>query len=376
MSWLFSRRLIDENLSRLRGRIQSEAKRANSLLGSMSPEEQRRWKEWTENWSAVQAIQSSTDEGRLLEDVLLEASIRQWAQGDSCPCDGYGNVDWKTDKSDGVCPSQERHKNRQPTGKFGADASFGAFSPSREGVNFETESNWRPICVSLRCLRALVAEYLQAQSAVEGSYAQLNVMPTPHKFWRNDKMMDHSRLSRFGLTCALLTEADGEALLTAFLEASHARTLASPATVQDSKETDPPCGSRWRGSLAKYDHQELKWKTAQCSLLGDSEEFLETWPRWGTTVDGELYLLPQPALPIYGRESGFFPTPVASMCKGSSIKSLTRKDGRDRTRDRLDHFIYAHHGGKLNPEWVEWLMGWPIGWTDLKPLATDKFPSA
>jgi hypothetical protein len=29
--------------------------------------------------------------------------------------------------------------------------------------------------------------------------------------------------------------------------------------------------------------------------------------------------------------------------------------------------------GKLNPPWVEWLMGWPIGWTDLEPLATDKF---
>lgn len=30
-------------------------------------------------------------------------------------------------------------------------------------------------------------------------------------------------------------------------------------------------------------------------------------------------------------------------------------------------------GGRLNPTWVEWLMGWPQGWTDLKPLATDKF---
>jgi hypothetical protein len=29
-------------------------------------------------------------------------------------------------------------------------------------------------------------------------------------------------------------------------------------------------------------------------------------------------------------------------------------------------------GGQLNPMWVEWLMGWPIGWTDLKPLETDK----
>ena len=27
----------------------------------------------------------------------------------------------------------------------------------------------------------------------------------------------------------------------------------------------------------------------------------------------------------------------------------------------------------LNPEWVEWLMGWPIGWTDLKPLGMVRF---
>jgi hypothetical protein len=33
----------------------------------------------------------------------------------------------------------------------------------------------------------------------------------------------------------------------------------------------------------------------------------------------------------------------------------------------------ALDGGHLNPEWAEWLMGWPIGWTDLKPLAMDKF---
>jgi hypothetical protein len=29
--------------------------------------------------------------------------------------------------------------------------------------------------------------------------------------------------------------------------------------------------------------------------------------------------------------------------------------------------------GPLNPTWVEWLMGWPTGWTDLKQLGTDKF---
>ena len=29
--------------------------------------------------------------------------------------------------------------------------------------------------------------------------------------------------------------------------------------------------------------------------------------------------------------------------------------------------------GRLNPEWVEWLMGWPMGWTELRPLEMDRF---
>jgi hypothetical protein len=70
-----------------------------------------------------------------------------------------------------------------------------------------------------------------------------------------------------------------------------------------------------------------------------------------------------------------WPTPVASMAKGSSPAALTRRSGADRSNDRLDHAVMAMDGGHLNPEWVEWLMGWPIGWTDLRPLATDRFQS-
>lgn len=31
--------------------------------------------------------------------------------------------------------------------------------------------------------------------------------------------------------------------------------------------------------------------------------------------------------------------------------------------------------GYLNPYWVEWLMGWPIGWTALRPLVTARSPT-
>ena len=68
-----------------------------------------------------------------------------------------------------------------------------------------------------------------------------------------------------------------------------------------------------------------------------------------------------------------WPTPVASMHKGSSPASLTRKSGKSRENDRLDHAVMASNGGQLNPTWVEWLMGWPIEWTDLKPSGTGRF---
>jgi hypothetical protein len=33
----------------------------------------------------------------------------------------------------------------------------------------------------------------------------------------------------------------------------------------------------------------------------------------------------------------------------------------------------AGQTGRLNPEFCEWLMGWPVGWTELKPLEMGKF---
>lgn len=64
--------------------------------------------------------------------------------------------------------------------------------------------------------QALVAEYSAATSLDGAPSAPLSVMPTPHRFWRNDKTMEPSQLSLFGLTCAVLTEDHGEALLMWF----------------------------------------------------------------------------------------------------------------------------------------------------------------
>ena len=49
------------------------------------------------------------------------------------------------------------------------------------------------------------------------------------------------------------------------------------------------------------------------------------------------------------------------------------KSGKGRRENGHTPQLPEQVGGQLNPPWVEWLMGWPIGWTDLKPLAMDRF---
>ncbi len=59
------------------------------------------------------------------------------------------------------------------------------------------------------------------------------------------------------------------------------------------------------------------------------------------------------------------------------VARMHKDNGRNPSElDRNSPTLAMQAGGSLNPTWVEWLMGWPLGWTDLKPLATAKYPSA
>lgn len=283
--------------------------------------------------------------------------------------------------------------------------------------------------------QALEAAF-SADTCLDGEpSAQLNVMPTAHPFWHRDKTMEPCRFSRSGLTSRLLTEDHGEALLTWFRVDFLAKTSAPQDQAPASRVPDQDSGGRWRGSFARYDHDACSWKTAQCSLLEDSDGYSETWPKWGSMRNGVAYPLPTRAhrtgvtgsglwptpnaweargggqhpdkrkqgrhqvnlrdavmmwttptvcgnynKPGHGKSgtglataAAKWPTPTASACKGSSPGALKRKNGRSRDNDRLDHAVMSREGGQLNPEWVEWLMGWPIGWTALKPLGMDRF---
>lgn len=66
----------------------------------------------------------------------------------------------------------------------------------------------------------------------------------------------------------------------------------------------------------------------------------------------------------------YFPTPCAQDAKNSTLP-ISQRD-----RDSIPGYLLSNGespGGQLNPDWVEWLMGWPIGWTSLGPLNPEAF---
>jgi len=258
--------------------------------------------------------------------------------------------------------------------------------------------------------QALVEEYLGASSLDGEQSAPLSGSNTQQAYCAPDKMMGFSKLFRFGMTYKPLTESLGEELLTLYLAGFHAKTSQQQEKAQELTENAAGCGEKWHASFAKYSPDLSLWKTPQCSLLGDSEEFWETWPQWGLMRNGECWEQRTLEQTIRGTEYGLSekwatPTTMDKLPPKSQqalLKEATQaRPGRSKPanlRDQVSNMqnwptptahnfketnapseknrntptLAAQAGGKLNPPWVEWLMGWPIGWTDLKPLVMDK----
>ena len=245
--------------------------------------------------------------------------------------------------------------------------------------------------------RALVEEFSAASCSDGEPFAQLSGSPIPQAFCAPDKTTAFSRLSRFGMTFKPLTADRGEELLMSFRAGFHVKTSALQEKAQASTESEAGCGATWRGSLARFDLASSSWKTAQPSLLGDLEESLVTWPRSGMTAGGLCWELVTLERRTGAKGSGLWPTPT--VCGNNNRKGISPKAGdglatavkrfatplaRDwrsgkasqATHEKNSRPLSEQVGGSLNPTWVEWLMGWPLGWTDLKPLETVKFPYA
>lgn len=95
-------------------------------------------------------------------------------------------------------------------------------------------------------------------------------------------------------------------------------------------------------------------------------------PRWGMTASGRIFQPPKLEPRTVDRGFGYWPTPTVedAMRQGSTKAWGEWIEAKRTTCYRLRNAV---GDGYLNPTWVEWLMGWPLGSTDLEPLGMDKY---
>ncbi len=220
--------------------------------------------------------------------------------------------------------------------------------------------------------QALVAEYSAGSSWAGEPCAQLNVKPTLHKFWRNDRMMEASNLSQFGATCAVLTDAHGEALLTLYQVAFRARTSAPQEVAPGLTEHAPGFGEKWQELSVRYDPASSSWRTHRSLWDEDLPACSLTLPTWGLMLNGALWERRTWEHLTTGNDAGLWPTPRKQMTRPCKPR-LNLKNQHKSNLEEVVALEQGTDGGRLNPMWVEWLMGWPIKWTDSQPLETDKF---
>jgi hypothetical protein len=205
---------------------------------------------------------------------------------------------------------------------------------------------------------------------------------------------------------------------------SAADTPASPSVMPGSSEarkTLATSGRRCAELLAKSDPLGYLLKMLLVTSRWDSTRCLLTWKPMATPGGRLLFRLAPKTLPTSDSDSGswlatatakanqlspsmqkhpgcraIWPIPTARDWKDGSAEACKNVPAngllgrvvhqrepvmwgtptaherthtpRQTTRPKDAQYILANQvGGSLNPEWVEWLMGYPAGWTDLKP---------
>ena len=211
---------------------------------------------------------------------------------------------------------------------------------------------------------------------------------------------------------------------------SHARTYQLQEIKQELKQIEADYFSRLPAyqtrslPIAELDPRCV-WRTSQISLLETGEvgqePFTQSWPSEGIIVNGKLYpqvmwahltrgkdggashIWPTPTTKGYGHasegqtlgmrrnvEKGIlseeeaqqmmsctlrpprmekwnWPTPMCRDWKDSGkIEKLKKAGQQESLMNRVAQTETKLESGHLNADWVEWLMGYPIGWTSLE----------
>jgi hypothetical protein len=280
--------------------------------------------------------------------------------------------------------------------------------------------------------QALVAEFLEDTSLDGEPCAPLKSIRSVGRRCSDARWMDAYRSSLSGMTCRPSTASRGEGASMSSVAGFPARTFPSPGVVPELMAHAPASGHIWQELSVKYDLDSSSWRTHRCLFDEDLPWSSVTLPRWGMMRAGVCWELTMSERHISASGSGLLPTPLSTLgtngvpnqrdsrgrpglqmaarmwptpaardWKDTGESQGTRKspnlgtmvhrtplwpaptastggpepDGKTGRKLVTQVQQKTQAGGALNPTWVEWLMGWPIGWTDLEPLATDKFRS-
>lgn len=275
--------------------------------------------------------------------------------------------------------------------------------------------------MSWHCLPELAVGFLAGNCSDGARYVQSKWSHTLETCCLPASATESLICSLFGTTCEPSTDGSGAATLMSSAVDSRVKTFPLQEAAPDSTENDPDSGVKWRGLFARFDPSTHSLRTAQLSLIEDSNGCYPTLPRSGLMLRGECFLLQTLAPRICESESGSsgetwatpkasdgekggpnqrhgtgsmtlpaqvsrWPTPVTNgMNGGSNSRNSAKKRGmfptatataskgwsknhnRAMTDDRLDYTIEREanesgNHGRLNPDFVSWLMGWPRGW--------------
>lgn len=176
---------------------------------------------------------------------------------------------------------------------------------------------------NLPCSPDRVAESSAGNSSAGRPFAPWKSTPFAPDESSSDKMKDTCHRTQFGQMFVPSTDIPGADLLTWFQGDFLARTFPPPETEQESQEKSPDSGANSHGLFARLDPATSSWKIPHCSLLGDSEPFSETWPKWGTMQNGACYRLPTPSGLLAHRFSI-----TSANESGSSLPTPTKADSQ------------------------------------------------
>ena len=166
-------------------------------------------------------------------------------------------------------------------------------------------------------------------------------------------------------------------------------------------------GGSFTESLASYDRRSSSWKTSQISFISELNQYSDRWPTSGMMRSGTLYPRQTSAPATSAKESGSWQwaTPTAQCWKVATLVEILKSRGRqiglhDQVKTWPTPTVCGNHNrkgasktsgdglatsvkmvdparsGSLNPNWVEWLMGYPTGFTDLKGSAMLSCPKS